>query len=206
MTTNDDADLARFVRGVFEASAEAKRASAEQLPDTVVAAARVLASGLAAGGTLYTFGNGGSAADAQHLAGELMGRYHRTRKPLAAVALSTDPSTVTCIANDFAYDEIFARQLAGLLRPNDVALGISTSGRSPNVLAGLAKARELGAKTVALTGGDAGALQGAADVVVVAPARYTPRIQECHLAAIHAISELLELLLLDMPLPTDVGP
>jgi D-sedoheptulose 7-phosphate isomerase len=135
------------------------------------------------GGRLYTFGNGGSAADAQHLTGELLGRFKRERRPLAAMALSTDPSTVTCIANDYSFDDVFARQLEALVRPGDMAIGYTTSGRSENVVRGLRTARERGAVTV-LFGGGAPASDHA-DHALVVPSQTTARIQEMHLLLMH---------------------
>jgi D-sedoheptulose 7-phosphate isomerase len=135
-------------------------------------------------GRVYAFGNGGSAADAQHLAGELVGRYKRDRRPLAAAALSVDPSVVTCIANDYDFDDLFARQLRALARPGDVAVGFTTSGRSENVLRGLAVAREARATTVVFTGGD-GPAAGLADHALVVPSSTTARVQEMHLLLMH---------------------
>ena len=201
MTDNTGHDLVAFVRSVFEASAATKQAAAEQLGDAIVAASKLVAECYARGGALYAFGNGGSAADAQHFVGELIGRYHRNRPPLAAVALSTDPSALTCIANDYSYADVFARQVTALARTGDVVIGITTSGRSANVVTGLIAARAAGAATIALTGGDGGDVLAHADVAIVVPATYTPRIQECHTTAIHAMSELVEALALGLPLP-----
>src|SRR5215212_10118018 len=119
---------------------------------------------LSANGRLYTFGNGGSAADAQHLAAELMGRYRRTRRPLPAASLAVDPSVVTCIANDFGYDEVFARQVEGLARPGDIVVGFTTSGRSPTVVRGLQAGRTAGATTVLVSAGDGGPAAAHADL------------------------------------------
>ena len=133
------------------------------------------------------FGNGGSAADAQHFAGELLGRFRATRRPLPAMALTTDPSVVTCIANDFAYEDLFARQVEALAGPDDVVLGITTSGRSQNVVRGLRAARERGALAVAWTGADAGPAGEAAELVLAVPSTTTARIQEMHTLAMHTI-------------------
>src|SRR5690606_29499563 len=141
---------------------------------------------------LYSFGNGGSAADAQHLAAELVGRFRRERRPLPAVALTTDASTLTCIANDYAYEEVFSRQARALCGPSDVVVGISASGASENVVRGLAAAREKGAATIALTGGDGGRLAPIAHCSLVAPAHSTARIQEMHILIIHLICEALD--------------
>lgn len=141
---------------------------------------------------LYTFGNGGSAADAQHLTGEIIGHYKRDRRPLGAVTLSTDPTTMTCIANDYSFDEVFARQVSGLARPGDVVAAFTTSGRSPNVVAGLAAARGQGATTVLFGGGDGGPALEFADHALIVPSNSTPRIQEMHTFMLHVISELVD--------------
>lgn len=145
-----------------------------------------------AGGKLVAFGNGGSAADAQHLAAELVGRYSRDRRPLAALALSADTSVLTAIANDTSYNRVFARQIEALGRRGDVALAISTSGTSRNVVAGLESARQLGLTTVALTGRDGGTVARLADVHVNVPETSTARVQEVHRTLLHVICELLE--------------
>jgi D-sedoheptulose 7-phosphate isomerase len=144
------------------------------------------------GGKILVFGNGGSAADAQHLAAELIGRYGITRRPLAAVALSTDPSVVTCIANDFGYEQLFARQVEGLVRSDDAVVGFTTSGTSPNVVAGLAAGRDAGATTIALTGRDGRDAAAVADLVIAVPSDRTARIQEVHLLITHLISERID--------------
>lgn len=146
----------------------------------------------ARGGKLLVFGNGGSAADAQHLAAELVNRFRRERAPLPALALTTDTSILTAVGNDYDFDLIFVKQIEALGRPGDIALGISTSGRSANVLKALARARELGLYTVGLTGGDGGRLPEVADLVLTVPSTETPRIQEGHLLFLHIFSELLE--------------
>ncbi|MFD7923825.1 SIS domain-containing protein [Streptomyces sp. NPDC059740] len=148
----------------------------------------------ARGGRLYTFGNGGSAADAQHLAGELIGRYLRERRPLPAVSLVTDPTVVSCIGNDYSYEEVFARQVQALAVPDDMVIGFTTSGRSANVVRGLAQARAAGAVTVLFAGGTAGGMPAArhADLRVVVPATATARIQEMHLTLLHLLSEQVD--------------
>jgi len=138
------------------------------------------------------FGNGGSAADAQHVAAELVGRFAQESEPFAAIALTTDTSVLTCIANDWEYAEIFSRQLRALVRHGDVAVGISTSGKSPNVLRGLQVARKHGAITIGFTGAGEAPIIEHCDICFLAPARFTPRIQELHLLAWHAICEMVE--------------
>lgn len=146
------------------------------------------------GGRLYTFGNGGSAADAQHLAAELIGRYLRDRRPLPAVSLTTDPSVISCIGNDYSYDEVFARQVRALVSPGDMVIGFSTSGRSPNVVRGLAEARAAGAVTVLFCGGEHNGMPAAehADHSLVVPSTATARIQEMHLTMLHLLSEQVD--------------
>jgi phosphoheptose isomerase len=162
----------------------------------VFAAAAIVAS-LEQGGKLLAFGNGGSAADAQHVAAELVGRFVRERKALAAVALTTDTSVLTSLANDYAYDHVFARQIEALGREGDVALGISTSGRSPNVVRGLDAARARGLRTIALTGRDGGDVGRAAQIHVNVPSESTARVQEVHRTLLHVICELVERAMID---------
>ena len=133
------------------------------------------------GGKVLLFGNGGSAADAQHLATELTIRYIRDREPIAAIALTTDTSALTAAGNDLGFDQVFARQIRALGRPGDLALGISTSGKSPNVIRGLEAARDMGLTAAALSGGDGGDLTGLADPLLVVPSATTARIQEMHI-------------------------
>ncbi|HEU4667845.1 MAG TPA: SIS domain-containing protein [Arthrobacter sp.] len=145
-----------------------------------------------AGGTLYTFGNGGSAADAQHFTGELIGRYLRDRRPLPAVTLSTDPTAMTCIGNDFSFDDVFSRQVQALVRPEDVVVAFTTTGRSPNVVAALRTAKERGATTVLFGGGDGSLSLPYADHAVLSPSNVTARIQETHTLLMHLVSEELD--------------
>jgi D-sedoheptulose 7-phosphate isomerase len=143
-------------------------------------------------GTLWTFGNGGSAADAQHLTGELIGRYRLDRRPLPAVTLTSDPTTITCIANDYGFDDVFSRQVQALARPRDVVAAFTTSGRSPNVVTGLSSARARGATTVLFTGGEGGPALEFADHALIVPSSTTPRIQELHTFLLHVISERID--------------
>lgn len=155
-------------------------------------AGEMLCRAFAAGGVLYTCGNGGSAADAQHLTGELVGRYRRERRGLPAVTLSTDPTVMTCIANDYRYEDVFARQVHALARPGDVIAAFTTSGRSPSVLSALAAARDNGATTLLFAGGDGGRARALADHLLLAPSEHTPRIQEMHTMMLHVISEAVD--------------
>lgn len=142
-----------------------------------------------AGARVYTFGNGGSAADAQHLAAELIGRYQRDRRPLPAIALTVDPSVLTCIANDYDFDLLFARQIEALALPGDIVIGFTTSGRSSNIVKGLDAARRAGATSVMFGGGDGGPARDHADVSLVVPSTATARIQEMHVLFLHLVSE-----------------
>ena len=148
---------------------------------------------------MLIFGNGGSAADAQHIAGEFLGRFRRERPAFAAIALSTDTSTITAIGNDYAFDQIFARQVQGLIRPHDVAWGLSTSGGSANIVLALQAARDRGAKTLAFSGGDGGTLAEIADLSLVVSAQKTARIQEAHQLAYHILCDLVESALVETP-------
>jgi len=165
-------------------------ARVEELLPGVDEVVRRLIATYEGGGRLFAFGNGGSAADAQHLAAELVGRYLRERRPLAAASLGVDPSVVTCIGNDFAFEEVFARQVEALARPGDTAIGFTTSGRSANVVRGLAAARERGVTTV-LFGGD-GPAREHADVTLIVPSTTTARIQEMHLLLLHLVIEQVD--------------
>jgi len=167
-----------------------ERAKAQ--PQPVLDAAAAIIGALKAGGKLLVFGNGGSAADAQHVAAELVGRFERERAAMAAVALTTDASVMTSVANDYAFDRVFARQVEGLGRAGDVALGISTSGASANVVAGLVAARALGLKTIALTGSDGGAVGRAAAIHVNVASDSAARVQEVHRTLLHVICDLVE--------------
>jgi D-sedoheptulose 7-phosphate isomerase len=152
----------------------------------------ILEQSVRQGGKLLFFGNGGSAADAQHIAAELVVRYKTDRKAIAAIALTTDTSTLTACANDLGYDALFERQIEALGRPGDVAIGISTSGRSPNVLRGLRQARNGGLKTVGLTGGTGGELGPICDSIITVPSAVTARIQEMHITIGHMLCLALE--------------
>lgn len=163
--------------------------------EKVLAAARLLVEVFRAGGRVLIFGNGGSAADAQHLAAEFVNRFQVERPPLAALALTTDTSILTAVANDYDFRLVFAKQVRALGRPGDLAWGISTSGNSANVVAGLDTARELGLKTLALSGGDGGSVAAAADLSLIVPSRNTPRVQEVHITIGHALCDLVDYLL-----------
>ena len=158
----------------------------------IVAAAAAIAVALRGGGKLLVFGNGGSAADAQHVAAELIGRFQHERAALAAIALTTDTSVLTSLANDYAFERVFVRQIEALGKPGDAALAISTSGGSANVVAALAVARRLGLRTIALTGRDGGEAGRAAEIHINVPSPSTARVQEVHRTLLHVICELVE--------------
>jgi|APCry1669189070_1035195.scaffolds.fasta_scaffold11637_1 D-sedoheptulose 7-phosphate isomerase len=160
--------------------------------DAVDAICRLVADAVLSGSTLFTCGNGGSATDAIHLAEEMMGRYRATRRPLPAVCLNTDVGTITCIANDFGFEQVFARQLEALARPGDLLVIFSTSGGSPNILAALHAARASGVTCIALLGKGGGAARELADHVLVVPSASSARIQEVHTLILHAICEEIE--------------
>lgn len=170
----------------------ATAAAMEQLLPKVREVGRVLIDAYTGRGILYTFGNGGSAADAQHFTGEIIGHYKRDRRPLGAVTLSTDSTTMTCIANDYSFDDVFSRQVTGLARPGDVVAAFTTSGKSPNVVSALKAARANGATTVLFGGGDGGPALEFADYPLIVPSSTTPRIQEMHTFMLHVISEMVD--------------
>jgi D-sedoheptulose 7-phosphate isomerase len=176
-------------------SIQAKEAFAQEATDDILRLADWIQAALERGGKLLLFGNGGSAADAQHLAAEFVNRFLINRRPLPALALTTDTSVLTSIANDFSYDQIFSKQIQALGKPEDLALGISTSGNSPNVIQAMQAAKEIGMKTAALTGGitrPGGDLAAICDLVLNVPSDATPHIQEAHLWAEHLLCEIVE--------------
>jgi len=160
--------------------------------ETIAAIAGAITTSLQQGGTVYLCGNGGSAADAQHIAGELVGRFARQRKALAAVALSTDTSILTCIANDYSYEKVFARQAEALVKKDDILWAFSTSGSSANVIAAVRVAREKGARVIVFTGRTDSKLEYMADICFCADAESTARSQEIHQLAYHIICDLVE--------------
>jgi len=189
------AELAARVGAHFRESADLKLSSAQLLAVPIAQAAARMVESLRAGGKILACGNGGSAADAQYFAAELVNRFEIDRPPLAAVALTTDSSALTSIANDFRYEEVFAKQLRAIGRPGDVLLAISTSGNSASVLEAVAAAHALDIRVVALTGGRSGKLGeriGEADVLISVPHARTARIQEVHLLALHCLCDAID--------------
>lgn len=173
----------------------AKEAFAKEAADDIITVARWIIEAFEDGGKLLIFGNGGSAADAQHLAAEFVNRFLINRRPLPALALTTDTSVLTSIGNDFSFDQIFAKQIQALAKPEDIALGISTSGTSTNVVKAITAAKEIGLRTVALTGGTkipGGDLFPISDMILNVPSDSTPHIQEVHLWVEHLLCEMVE--------------
>jgi D-sedoheptulose 7-phosphate isomerase len=164
----------------------------QNLADDIAAAVELIATALANGKKLLVMGNGGSAADSQHMVAEIVGRFKLERPALPAIALSTDTSILTAIGNDYGFDHIFSRQVEAHAASGDVVCGISTSGNSPNVLAALKKAADLGCETMALLGRDGGAIKDIAGLALIVPSSDTPRIQEGHITIIHIICDLVE--------------
>ena len=180
------------IRDMAQASAALKRRFFDENARLLMEVGERIAQSLRSGGKVLTFGNGGSAADASHLAGELVGRFLRDRPGLAALALTTDPSVVTAIGNDFGYDAVFRRQVEAHGKPGDVALGITTSGRSPNVVEALRVAKARGLLTVGMTGGGGGRLEGMVHYLIDVPSHETPRIQEVHTMVVHVLCQIVE--------------
>lgn len=183
-----------FVQKCFAQSAKntLELADSNETIDALCAASRMIVEAYLSGGCLFVAGNGGSAADAQHLVAELVSKLSTDRTPIRAFALTVDTSILTAIGNDYGYEKTFSRQVCGLMRHQDVLLAITTSGKSPNILAALAAAREIGAKTVVLTGRDGGSTREMADLAIIAPGLETANIQECHLVIYHTLCRLIE--------------
>ncbi|MEJ7619221.1 MAG: D-sedoheptulose 7-phosphate isomerase [Aquificaceae bacterium] len=179
----------------FRESADIKLAFVELYAERVVEVGEIIARALKDGNKVILFGNGGSAADAQHIAGEIVGRFKRERRALPAIALTTDTSILTAVGNDYGFERVFERQVEALCMPGDIAIGISTSGNSPNVIRGLMKAHDLGATTIAFTGRDGGKLVDIAHYSFVVPSYDTARIQECHITLGHVLCEIIDRLL-----------
>src|SRR5712692_1062878 len=187
-------DFEHRVSELIQASITAKQSmlSNPDVVSTVAKVSEILVTALKQGNKALLFGNGGSAAAAQHIAAELVGRFAFDRPALPALALSVNSSCVTAIGNDYGFDRVFSRQLEALARPGDIAIGISTSGNSSNIIHAMSAARKMGLLTVALTGSTGGNLRNSVDHCIRVPSNETPRIQECHILVGHIISELVE--------------
>ncbi|NGZ09466.1 MAG: SIS domain-containing protein [Nitrospira sp. LK70] len=181
-----------IVLTAFADSAKVKQQFARDHADRIVQVATLIAKAFQNGNKVLLFGNGGSSTDAAHIAAEFVGRYQRERVPLPAIALATDIAAITCIANDYGYEELFARQVRAHGRKGDIAIGISTSGNSPNVLNGVEAARDCGLTTIAWTGANGGKLAGLVDYPFIVPSTVTSRIQESHITLGHVLCELVE--------------
>ena len=192
-------NLNQRIRHQFDESVATKQAALNAMAAPIEAAIRLMAAALRTGGKVMACGNGGSAADSQHFAAELLNRFEKERPPLAAIALTTDTSTLTSIANDYAYDQVFAKQVAALGRTGDVLLAISTSGNSPNVREAITVAHAQGVRVVALTGKGGGTIAAqlrSDDIHLCVPADRTARIQEVHLLTIHCLCDGIDALIL----------
>jgi D-sedoheptulose 7-phosphate isomerase len=192
MSLDPAPDPISVVRAIFQDTTSAHQRFAARGLEGVASAAAAIGRALGSGRKVLAFGNGGSAADAEHLVAELVGRFEGERRSLAAVALTADSSVVTAIANDYGYQQVFTRQIEGLGCEGDVAFGISTSGRSPNVEAALAAAKARGLVTIALTGRDGGRMGADADIHLNVAEASTPRVQEVHRTVMHAMCSLIE--------------
>jgi len=184
----------------FLDSIEVQQAAVKELPKAVAVAVLAMVDCLNSGGKIMACGNGGSAADAQHFAAELMGRFERERRELAAVALTTDTSILTAVGNDYSYDQVFSKQVRGLGKSGDILLAISTSGDSKNVIKAVEAAQAMGIKVIALSGNGGGSLNNALDandLLLAAPSSRTARIQETHLVLLHALCDGIDHVLLD---------
>jgi D-sedoheptulose 7-phosphate isomerase len=180
------------IQQIARESIEAKRAFFDSHADAVARAAELLVASIKSSGKVLIFGNGGSAADAQHIAAELVNRLNYDRPPIGAIALTTDTSILTSVGNDSTFDDLFERQLRALGRSGDIAIAISTSGNSPNVLRAVEAARSLGIKTIGLTGRNGGQLASIADLALIVETESTQRIQETHITIGHILCELIE--------------
>jgi len=184
--------MREIIQELFKESIAVQEACLNENVDQIAQAAQCLIDAIEKGNKVLIFGNGGSAADSQHMAAELVGRFQEERQAFAAVALTTDTSSLTALGNDYGFEKIFARQIEALGQEGDVALAISTSGNSANVMAAVDQAKTLGMTVIGLTGGQGGQLVGSVDIALVVPSDNTARIQESHACIIHCLCELVE--------------
>lgn len=184
--------MQKRIEEAFVSGLELRKKSLEVLRDDIARAADICIESILKGGKVILMGNGGSAADAQHIAAELVGRFLKERSAIAGIALTTNTSILTCLGNDYSYDYIFERQMEALGRAGDVAIGISTSGNSENVYRALQKAQAIGIKTIGLLGKDGGKIASVCDLPLIVPSNDTPRIQEIHILIGHILSDEIE--------------
>jgi D-sedoheptulose 7-phosphate isomerase len=189
---SDSESMRNEIIGKLEESIRVKRAVAENKTAEIEALVNMIIASIRAGGKVVLCGNGGSAADAQHIAGEMVGKFLLERQALPAIALNTNTSIITALANDYGYETVFSRQVEALVNESDIVIGISTSGNSPSVIEAIKAAKAKGAKTAGMTGGSGGKLAEAADLVITVPSQVTPRIQETHITIGHIICEMVE--------------
>jgi len=180
------------IEGIIEESIAVKKSLLKSQSGAIEKAAEAMISTLKSGGKIIIFGNGGSAADSQHIAAELVGRFLKERKGLPAIALTTNTSILTAIANDYSYNQVFSRQVDAVAQENDVVIGISTSGKAANVIEAVELANKKGLVTIALTGADGGGLAKVARISIIVPSGSTPRIQEAHVTIEHIVCQLVE--------------
>mgnify|MGYP006102127259 FL=1 len=180
------------VKQFLKTSGDLKYQVAETLSGEILHAAHAIRDIISAGGKLLLMGNGGSAADSQHIAAELIGRFKKERKAIPALALTVDSSSLTALGNDYGFESIFSRQVEALANPNDAIIGISTSGNSKNIIRALNLAREIGAKTIGLMGNNGGVMKDCVDIGIIVPSNDTARIQEVHITIGHIICEIIE--------------
>lgn len=185
-------DSKDFIKKTIGESISVKEKMGHQLSDTILQISKCISETLLKNGTVYLFGNGGSAADSQHIAAEFVGRFAKERRPLPAEALTTNTSALTAIGNDYDFSEIFSRQVRARVQSKDVVVGISTSGKSMNVIKGLQAAKKIGTKTIGFTGSKPNLMKGLTNYCLCVPSNNTPRIQEAHILAWHIICDLVE--------------
>ena len=189
---NDITTTMERVKQLLKTSGDLKHQVAETLSEEILYAAHSIRDCLSAGGKLLLMGNGGSAADSQHIAAELIGRFKKERKAIPALALTVDSSSLTALGNDYGFESIFSRQIEALANSNDAIIGISTSGNSKNIIRALNLARKIGAKTIGLMGNTGGSMKDCVDIGIIVPSNDTARIQEVHITIGHIICEIIE--------------
>mgnify|MGYP001432161706 CR=1 FL=1 len=181
-----------LINSVFNEHINVAKETLESIAPKIEESAEVIAKSIECGGTIFWCGNGGSAADSQHIAAEFVGRFKKNRKPLRSIALTTDTSILTCVSNDYSFEEIFSRQIKALGRKGDVLVAITTSGNSKNVKQGLIQARRMGLKTIGLLGKNGGSCKNFVDIPMIIPSNTTARIQEIHILIAHLLCEIIE--------------